>query len=214
MYTILYIYIYVYVWSMTGMRLWVSGLWKWRIYSYMQLICRMVNSIKFKPAIMFVYWDIQLDLCIYIYIYVIYIILYIYIYILVGIYFEERETKVAGDWSFLQTTCHGHQQVRNHSGTYMLLHDDGLLPPSMVGVALCQGEATSPKGEGHPIVVAASDETPQRTRMKYGLLFRKTFLNIPLCPSKKYILSAFTGDWVTGGSTSCLCMFMPSSSMF
>ena len=136
--------------------------------------------------------------------------LYTLYYIYIGIYFEERETKVAGDWSFLQTTCHGHQQVRNHSGTYMLLHDDGLLPPSMVGVALCQGEATSPKGEGHPIVVAASDETPQRTRMKYGLLFRKTFLNIPLCPSKKYILSAFTGDWVTGGSTSCMCMFMPS----
>ena len=41
----------------------------------------------------------------------------------------------------------------------------------------------------------------------------KPFLNIPLCPSRKYILSAFMGDWIAGGSTSCLCMFMPRSSM-
>ena len=72
-------------------------------------------------------------------------------------YFEGWETKVSGDWRHLQTKLHGHQQAPNDGVTYMLLHDDGFLSWCLPVWSGCPvlGEATSPKGEGDRVVVAA-----------------------------------------------------------
>ena len=74
-----------------------------------------------------------------------------HIIIYIRTYFGGWKTKVPGDW----TKCHGHQQARNHSGTYMLVHGDGFLCLPVWSGCPVLGEATSPKGEGDRVVVAA-----------------------------------------------------------